>query len=241
MRLRFPRQPCYYLRGDTEFLSQLFFPFCTYTAGGWVMASKFLVLWIVALQATSAVAEPTYEQWAAQGALLQRTFRFVSAISQSSTRTSILSRRPSRGDGLVADTCSHTAPIAVLCLARGCNHHIWDVNANSNNVTVPSLGQWPEQPPRKKAMYFTRRGTLVLATFLLMAALPPSARAYEMPYDPYPWCAEYWDGRGGSGDCGFLTLEQCRAAVSGVGGSCEPNQFYNPRTSPSQRHRRKPR
>jgi hypothetical protein len=68
-----------------------------------------------------------------------------------------------------------------------------------------------------------------------------SARAYEMPYDLYPWCAEYWDGRGGSGDCGFLTIEQCRAAVSGVGGFCEPNQFYNPRRSPSQGHRRKPR
>jgi hypothetical protein len=29
--------------------------------------------------------------------------------------------------------------------------------------------------------------------------------------------------------------------VSGVGGSCEPNQFYNPRRSPLQGHRRKPR
>jgi hypothetical protein len=37
--------------------------------------------------------------------------------------------------------------------------------------------------------------------------------------------------------CGFLTLEQRRATVSGVGGSCEPNQFYNPRRSPSQGHR----
>jgi hypothetical protein len=117
-----------------------------------------------------------------------------------------------------------------------------DVNPNSNNVTVRSRGQWHEQPPRKKAMYLTRRGIMVLATFLLMAAPPPSAaRAYEKPYDPYPWCAEYWDGRGGSGDCGFLTIEQCRASVSGVGGFCEPNQFYNPRRSPSQRHRRKPR
>jgi hypothetical protein len=96
MRLRFPRQPCYYLRGDTEFLSQLFFPFCTYTAGGWVMASKFLVLWIVALQATSAVAEPTYEQWAAQGALLQRTF--CPAAPREATGWSLIRvriRRPS--------------------------------------------------------------------------------------------------------------------------------------------------
>jgi hypothetical protein len=88
----------------------------------------------------------------------------------------------------------------------------------------------------KKAMCLTRRGTMVLATFLLMEALAPSA---ARAYDPYPWCAEYWGDRGGGGtNCGFLTLEQCRAAVSGVGGYCEPNQFYNPRPSLSQRHRR---
>jgi hypothetical protein len=92
-------------------------------------------------------------------------------------------------------------------------------------------------------MYLARRRTKLLAMLMLMPALAPSAaRGYEMPYDPYPWCAEYWDGRGGGGtDCGFLTIEQCRASVSGVGGSCEPNQFYNPHRSQSQGHRRKPR
>ena len=30
-------------------------------------------------------------------------------------------------------------------------------------------------------------------------------------------------------NCGFLTIEQCRATVSGIGGFCVPNQFYNPR------------
>jgi hypothetical protein len=30
-------------------------------------------------------------------------------------------------------------------------------------------------------------------------------------------------------NCGFLTLEQCRASVSGIGGFCVPNQFYNPK------------
>ena len=34
-----------------------------------------------------------------------------------------------------------------------------------------------------------------------------------------------------STNCGFLTIEQCRASVSGVGGFCVPNQFYNPRRS----------
>ena len=41
--------------------------------------------------------------------------------------------------------------------------------------------------------------------------------------DPYKWCANY---RNGGSNCGFTTFEQCQATVSGVGGSCEPNQFY---------------
>ena len=31
-------------------------------------------------------------------------------------------------------------------------------------------------------------------------------------------------------NCGFLTLEQCRATVRGLGGFCVSNQFYNPQT-----------
>jgi hypothetical protein len=74
----------------------------------------------------------------------------------------------------------------------------------------------------------------LVAPFAL--ALTP-AQAYAMPYDPYPWCAVY-GGRGGGGtNCGFLTIEQCRATVSGIGGFCAPNQFYNPR--PAARARKK--
>ncbi len=83
-------------------------------------------------------------------------------------------------------------------------------------------------------------------TAMALAALPallpiPLAHAYEKPYDPYPWCARYSDGMGGSSNCGFLTLEQCQATVSGVGGFCEPNLFYNPRgdTRPHRRHYRR--
>ena len=91
-------------------------------------------------------------------------------------------------------------------------------------------------------MYLARGRTTLLATLLLMLVLYPSAaRAYEMPYDPYKWCANYSGGGQFSGtNCGFLTLEQCRATVRGIGGSCEPNPFYSPRRSPSQGHRRKP-
>jgi len=41
------------------------------------MTNKLAILSIIALQATSAIAEPTYEQWAAQGALLQRAFEYA--------------------------------------------------------------------------------------------------------------------------------------------------------------------
>ena len=35
----------------------------------------------------------------------------------------------------------------------------------------------------------------------------------------------------GASNCGFLTIEQCRATVSGIGGFCVINQFYNPQRS----------
>lgn len=48
--------------------------------------------------------------------------------------------------------------------------------------------------------------------------------------DPYRWCAQYAGGAfGGSSNCYFVTIEQCRAAVSGNGGFCVPNNFYDGR------------
>ena len=73
-----------------------------------------------------------------------------------------------------------------------------------------------------------------------MLALSP-ARAYEFPYDPYPWCAVYSGDGGGGTNCGFLTLELCRATVSGIGGFCAPNQFYNPGRPAARTRTRAPR
>jgi len=42
----------------------------------------------------------------------------------------------------------------------------------------------------------------------------------------YPWCAQY--GSLGGRNCGFSTVEQCQAAVSGNGGFCEANAAYRP-------------
>jgi len=55
----------------------------------------------------------------------------------------------------------------------------------------------------------------------------------------YPWCAQYGD-RDGARNCGFSTLEQCRAAISGNGGYCEENPMYRPalESSPVRRPRR---
>jgi hypothetical protein len=78
---------------------------------------------------------------------------------------------------------------------------------------------------------------IVLATITVPAGLAQApARAYEMPYDPYPWCAVYGGRGGGASNCGFLTIQQCRDTVSGIGGFCAPNQFYNPR--PAKRTRK---
>jgi uncharacterized protein DUF3551 len=63
-----------------------------------------------------------------------------------------------------------------------------------------------------------------LATLVL--ALPLSGEATAQA-DPYRWCADYaYGGLSGAKNCYFLTLEQCRATVSGVGGTCVPNPFY---------------
>jgi Protein of unknown function (DUF3551) len=61
-----------------------------------------------------------------------------------------------------------------------------------------------------------------MAVMLLAAAGTAGAE------EPYPWCATYGGGANGIGatTCGFDTLEQCRATVSGVGGYCQPNPTY---------------
>lgn len=61
---------------------------------------------------------------------------------------------------------------------------------------------------------------LCFSTFL--GAAPEAAKA-----DPYRWCADYGARESGARNCYFHTIAQCRAAVSGAGGYCTPNPFYN--------------
>ena len=74
----------------------------------------------------------------------------------------------------------------------------------------------------------------ILAAIAAMSATPAQA-AIE-----YPWCAQYGGGEmGGGTNCGFSTLEQCRATVSGIGGFCEPNLFYPRSASDTSQSKRK--
>ena len=80
--------------------------------------------------------------------------------------------------------------------------------------------------------------TIILATLALSSTVLAQAPASALPYDPYPWCANYGGDASGSSNCGFLTLEQCRATVSGIGGFCDHNQFYNPRPGAARQRQR---
>lgn len=80
---------------------------------------------------------------------------------------------------------------------------------------------------------------LLLATVPLLATM---STASAFGHEPYPWCALYSLGNdGNSTNCGFDTIEQCRATVFGVGGTCIPNQLYPGPAEPrphKRRHRR---
>ena len=69
-----------------------------------------------------------------------------------------------------------------------------------------------------------------LSLFAAWAATGTSAHAQD-----YPWCANYTKG---STSCSFVTIEQCMADVSGIGGFCERNTSYHPAAAPT---RQKPR
>ena len=64
---------------------------------------------------------------------------------------------------------------------------------------------------------------IALSAGVLASAGPAKA-------DPYRWCADYGAGFDGGGtNCYFLTYDQCRAAISGMGGFCRENGFYDGR------------
>jgi hypothetical protein len=73
--------------------------------------------------------------------------------------------------------------------------------------------------------------TLFAAGFAALASVGFAADPATAA-DPYKWCAV--ETSGGT-NCGFVTIEQCRATISGVGGSCEPKQILSSNLSPAAR------
>jgi hypothetical protein len=69
-----------------------------------------------------------------------------------------------------------------------------------------------------------RKFSIALAALAALTAFgAPSAKAEV----EYPWCAYY--GRFGTQatNCGFTSLRQCQATVSGIGGYCARNPRYH--------------
>jgi hypothetical protein len=76
-------------------------------------------------------------------------------------------------------------------------------------------------------------GLAAVATIGALDATPARAQG--------AWCAQYTGKGGGATNCGFYTLEQCRMAVSGVGGFCSPSPYaLYPEQQPIPRKLRRP-
>jgi Protein of unknown function (DUF3551) len=75
------------------------------------------------------------------------------------------------------------------------------------------------------------RKTLLSLTALIVAVPLHTGSVHAQNY---PWCAQYGGTFGGS-NCGFTTLRQCRATVSGVGGYC----YQNPMSAQVSQARRR--
>lgn len=76
-------------------------------------------------------------------------------------------------------------------------------------------------------------GAVAALAFTLGSTAPAKADA--------PFCSENYSRAGQGRVCAYFTYEQCRAATSGVGGSCSANAWYQPRgyyEPAPRRHRR---
>ena len=62
---------------------------------------------------------------------------------------------------------------------------------------------------------------VIMGVFAAVVCIENPAEAQN-----YPWCAYYNDQEGCFTNCGFVTFQQCLAALSGVGGSCGANPQY---------------
>lgn len=67
-----------------------------------------------------------------------------------------------------------------------------------------------------------RFGQALLAAALGLRLGGPGAMA-QAPTTPTDWCASVQGPDGGYVSCGYVSYDQCVAALSGIGGVCHPN------------------
>jgi len=75
---------------------------------------------------------------------------------------------------------------------------------------------------RQFEMEATMRSILAIAACAALSLAAGTQRSHAEV--TYPWCAEY--SMQGSSNCGFATLAQCQAALSGNGGYCSANPMF---------------
>jgi hypothetical protein len=63
--------------------------------------------------------------------------------------------------------------------------------------------------------------SIVLVAIAATMVTTPAAHATT-----YKWCAYYAGREGGGTNCGFVTYQQCKDAISGNGGYCAENPAY---------------
>ena len=93
---------------------------------------------------------------------------------------------------------------------------------------MTNVNRWFRTP--RVAMRLAVAFAALLTLGMLDAATPAAAQG--------AWCAQYSGQNGGPTNCGFYTWEQCRWAVSGVGGFCSPNPWASDQLPPRRRARR---
>jgi len=69
---------------------------------------------------------------------------------------------------------------------------------------------------------------------LIVVTLPVHSAMAQSAYS-YPWCATY--GRAPSTSCYFASWEQCMATISGIGGICYTNPYFQPPAAAGARPR----
>jgi hypothetical protein len=75
-----------------------------------------------------------------------------------------------------------------------------------------------------------------IAASLLVAAAAASFGGRAEAAPTYPWCAHYMMPNAPH-NCGFVTFAQCQATVSGIGGTCNPNPWYEPPPARAQKRK----